>query len=114
MANRQTPSTFPRQPSNAAPLCFVVDEDFGLRRDLSKELRRQAIDVVEFSNSARLSGAVDDQDPDIVLINVVGTPIEMGLELLPASTGIQAKLCRPELLVEIEAIAMFRTPKQEE
>jgi EAL domain-containing protein (putative c-di-GMP-specific phosphodiesterase class I) len=73
MANRQTPSTFPRQPSNAAPLCFVVDEDFGLRRDLSKELRRQAIDVVEFSNSARLSGAVDDQDPDIVLINVVGT-----------------------------------------
>jgi enamine deaminase RidA (YjgF/YER057c/UK114 family) len=28
---------------------------------------------------------------------------------LPASTGIQAHLCRPELLVEIEAIAMFRT-----
>jgi hypothetical protein len=27
---------------------------------------------------------------------------------LPASTGIQAKLCRTELLVEIEAIAMFR------
>jgi len=32
-----------------------------------------------------------------------------GLDPLPASTGIQAKLCRPELLVEIEAIAMFRT-----
>lgn len=30
-----------------------------------------------------------------------------GLNPLPASTGIQAKLCRPELLVEIEAIAMF-------
>src|SRR5579871_5380655 len=27
-----------------------------------------------------------------------------GLDLLPASTGIQAKLCRPELLVEGEAI----------
>ncbi|MGB2606106.1 MAG: Rid family hydrolase [Candidatus Sulfotelmatobacter sp.] len=27
---------------------------------------------------------------------------------LPASTGIQATLCRPDLLVEIEAIAMFR------
>jgi enamine deaminase RidA (YjgF/YER057c/UK114 family) len=27
---------------------------------------------------------------------------------LPASTGIQAILCRPDLLVEIEAIAMFR------
>ena len=31
-----------------------------------------------------------------------------GLDPLPASTGIQAKLCRPDLLVEIEAIAMFR------
>lgn len=36
---------------------------------------------------------------------------EQGLELLPASTGIQAILCRPELLVEIEAIVMFRTDK---
>jgi enamine deaminase RidA (YjgF/YER057c/UK114 family) len=34
-----------------------------------------------------------------------------GLNPLPASTGIQAKLCRPELLVEIEAIVMFRTEK---
>ena len=33
---------------------------------------------------------------------------EQGLDPLPASTGIQAKLCRPDLLVEIEAIAMFR------
>jgi 2-iminobutanoate/2-iminopropanoate deaminase len=33
------------------------------------------------------------------------------LDPLPASTCIQAKLCRPELLVEIEAIAMFRTEK---
>jgi enamine deaminase RidA (YjgF/YER057c/UK114 family) len=36
---------------------------------------------------------------------------EQGLDPLPASTGIQAILCRPELLVEIEAIAMFRTGK---
>jgi len=34
---------------------------------------------------------------------------EQGLDPLPASTGIQAILCRPELLVEIEAIAMLRT-----
>jgi enamine deaminase RidA (YjgF/YER057c/UK114 family) len=33
---------------------------------------------------------------------------EQGLDPLPASTGVQAKLCRPELLVEIEAIAVFR------
>lgn len=38
---------------------------------------------------------------------------EQGLDPVPASTGIQAKLCRPDLLVEIEAIAMFReTPKE--
>jgi enamine deaminase RidA (YjgF/YER057c/UK114 family) len=34
---------------------------------------------------------------------------EHELDPLPASTGIQAILCRPELLIEIEAIAMFRT-----
>lgn len=34
-----------------------------------------------------------------------------GLDPLPASTGIQAILCRPELLVEIEAIAMFRNQR---
>jgi enamine deaminase RidA (YjgF/YER057c/UK114 family) len=36
---------------------------------------------------------------------------EQGLDPLPASTGIQAILCRPELLIEIEAIAMFRVDK---
>lgn len=36
---------------------------------------------------------------------------QQGLDPLPASTGIQAHLCRPDLLVEIEAIAMFRTEK---
>ena len=39
---------------------------------------------------------------------------EQGLNPLPASTGIEAKLCRPELLVEIEAIAMFRTETPKE
>lgn len=32
----------------------------------------------------------------------------LGLDPLPASTGIQARLCRDELLVEIEAIAVAR------
>jgi enamine deaminase RidA (YjgF/YER057c/UK114 family) len=34
---------------------------------------------------------------------------EQELDPLPASTGIQAILCRPELLIEIEGIAVFRT-----
>ena len=37
---------------------------------------------------------------------------ELGLNPVPASTGIQAILCRPELLIEIEAIAIFRTDGQ--
>jgi enamine deaminase RidA (YjgF/YER057c/UK114 family) len=32
---------------------------------------------------------------------------EQGLDPLPASTGIQAILCRPDLLVEIETMAIF-------
>lgn len=39
---------------------------------------------------------------------------EQGLDPLPASTGIQAILCRPDLLIEIEAIAMFRREPPEE
>ncbi len=38
---------------------------------------------------------------------------EQGLDPLPASTGIQAILCRPELLIEIEAIAMFHKKSEE-
>ncbi len=37
---------------------------------------------------------------------------EQGLDPLPASTGIQAILCRPELLIEIEAIAIIKTPDE--
>ncbi len=39
---------------------------------------------------------------------------EQGLNPLPASTGIQAILCRPDLLIEIEAIAMFQKQTPEE
>jgi enamine deaminase RidA (YjgF/YER057c/UK114 family) len=39
---------------------------------------------------------------------------EQGLDPLPASTGIEAILCRPDLLVEIEAIAMFIKPDADE
>ncbi len=54
-----------------------------------------------------------DIDRDYEVFNEERTAFfkEQGLDPLPASTGIQAKLCRPELLVEIEAIAMFRTEK---
>jgi len=37
---------------------------------------------------------------------------EQALDPLPASTGIQAILCRPDLLVEIEAIAILHCERQ--
>jgi 2-iminobutanoate/2-iminopropanoate deaminase len=51
-----------------------------------------------------------DIDRDYELFNQVRTAFyeQLGLNPLPASTDVQTKLCRPELLVEIEAIAMFR------
>jgi len=36
---------------------------------------------------------------------------QQGLNPLPASTGIQAILCRPDLLIEIEAIAIWESDR---
>ena len=57
-----------------------------------------------------------DIDRDYAAFNEERTAFfqQQQLDPLPASTGIQAKLCRPELLVEIEAIAMFRRPTGQE
>jgi enamine deaminase RidA (YjgF/YER057c/UK114 family) len=56
-----------------------------------------------------------DIDRDYAVFNEERTKFfqEQGLDPLPASTGIEAHLCRPELLIEMEAIAMFRTEKCE-
>jgi enamine deaminase RidA (YjgF/YER057c/UK114 family) len=64
----------------------------------------------------RTSCYLRDIDRDYEAFNEERTQFyqEQGLDPLPASTGIEAKLCRPELLIEIEAIAMFRTRKDEE
>lgn len=39
---------------------------------------------------------------------------EQGLDPFPASTGVEARLCRPELLIEIDAIAIFKKRPAEE
>ena len=56
-----------------------------------------------------------DIDRDYVAFNEERTAFykQQHLDPLPASTGIQAKLCRPDLLVEMEAIAMFRNSAPE-
>ncbi len=50
-----------------------------------------------------------DIERDYAEFNAIRTQFfkEQGLDPLPASTGIQAILCRPDLLVEIEAMAIF-------
>jgi EAL domain-containing protein (putative c-di-GMP-specific phosphodiesterase class I) len=52
------------------PLCFLMDEDFAVRQDLARELRRREIDVVEFSSSDRFAAMVEEQNPDIVFVNL--------------------------------------------
>jgi len=50
-----------------------------------------------------------DIERDYAAFNEIRTQFlkERGLNPLPASTGIQAILCRPDLLIEMEAMAIF-------
>jgi enamine deaminase RidA (YjgF/YER057c/UK114 family) len=50
-----------------------------------------------------------DIERDYAAFNEIRTQFfkEQGLDPLPASTGIQAILCRPDLLIEMEAMAIF-------
>jgi len=53
-----------------------------------------------------------DIERDYEQFNLIRTEFfkAQGLTLLPASTGIQAILCWPTLLYEMEAMAIFETP----
>jgi enamine deaminase RidA (YjgF/YER057c/UK114 family) len=87
--------------------------------DLRAQMRRTLSNITGLLESegctwhdiVRTTCYLRDIDRDYEAFNEERTPFykELGLDPLPASTGIQAKLCRPELLVEIEAIALFRT-----
>jgi enamine deaminase RidA (YjgF/YER057c/UK114 family) len=52
-----------------------------------------------------------DIERDYAAFNEIRTEFfqQQGLHPLPASTGIQAILCRPDLLIEIEAMAIFES-----
>ena len=54
-----------------------------------------------------------DIERDYEAFNEIRTQFfaEQGLSPLPASTGIQAILCRPDLLIEIEAMAIFESDR---
>jgi enamine deaminase RidA (YjgF/YER057c/UK114 family) len=52
-----------------------------------------------------------DIERDYAAFNEIRTEFfqQRGLDPLPASTGIQAILCRPDLLIEMEAMAIFES-----
>jgi len=86
--------------------------------DIRAQCRRTFFNITKLLESegatwkdiVRTTCYLRDIDRDYAVFNEERTAFykEQGLDPLPASTGIQAKLCRPELLVEIEAIAVLR------
>jgi enamine deaminase RidA (YjgF/YER057c/UK114 family) len=86
-----------------------------MRRTLDNITALLAAEGATWKDVVRTTCYLRDIERDYVAFNEERTAFyrEQGLDPLPASTGIQAILCRPELLVEIEAIAMFRTQSEE-
>lgn len=81
-----------------------------LRRTFQNITGLLASEGATWKDIVRTTCYLRDIDRDYEAFNEERTRFfeEQGLDPLPASTGIQAILCRPDLLVEIEAIAMFR------
>lgn len=65
-------------------------------------------------NIVRTTCYIKDIEKDYDKFNEIRTAFykEQGLDPLPASTGIQARLCRDDLLVEIEAIAILESEEE--
>jgi 2-iminobutanoate/2-iminopropanoate deaminase len=93
----------------------IGDFDAQLRRTYHNITGLLAAEGATWKDVVRTTCYLRDIERDYAAFNEGRTTFfrEQGLDPLPASTGIQAILCRPELLVEIEAIAMF-VPKPKE
>jgi enamine deaminase RidA (YjgF/YER057c/UK114 family) len=68
-----------------------------------------AAEGATWKDVVRTSCYLRDIERDYEAFNEIRTKFfhQQGLNPLPASTGIQAILCRPDLLIEIEAMAIF-------
>ena len=97
---------------NGASVC-VGDFRAQCRRMWENVTELLASEGATWHDVVRTTYYLRDIDRDYTDFNEERTAFyrELGLSPLPASTGIQAKLCRPELLVEMEAIVMFQRPK---
>ena len=85
-----------------------------LRRTFANLTGLLAAEGCTWHDMVRTTCYLRDIERDYAAFNEERTAFfaELGLDPLPASTGIQAILCRPELLIEIEAIAMFRNERE--
>jgi enamine deaminase RidA (YjgF/YER057c/UK114 family) len=90
---------------------YVGDFRAQCRRTFHNITRLLAVEGATWKDIVRTTCYLRDIDRDYAAFNEERTSFykEQELDPLPASTGIEAKLCRPELLVEIEAIALFRS-----
>lgn len=85
--------------------------------DFSKQLRRTLDNIAgllsseggQWKDVVRTTCYLRDIDRDYAAFNIERTRYfkEAGISTFPASTCVEARLCRPDLLVEIEAIAMI-------
>ena len=90
--------------------------------DFRAQVRRAYRNITELLSAAgatwhdvvRTTCYLRDIERDYAVFNEERTAFfqEQELDPLPASTGIQAILCRPDLLVEMEAIALFLPRKE--
>jgi 2-iminobutanoate/2-iminopropanoate deaminase len=95
---------------------YVGDFRAQCRRMLRNVTALLAAEGATWKDVVRTTYYLRDIDRDYAAFNEERTAFykEQELDPLPASTGIQAKLCRPDLLVEMEAIVMFWNPEKGE
>jgi len=89
--------------------------DFGAqqRRTYENITRLLEAEGATWKDIVRTTCYLRDIERDYEEFNRIRTEFfrQQGLNPLPASTGIQAILCRPDLLIEIEAIAMWESDR---
>ena len=95
---------------DAGHTVHVGDLRAQLRRTFDNITKLLAAEGATWHDIVRTTCYLRDIERDYQAFNEERTAFykEQQLDPLPASTGIQAILCRPDLLIEIEAIAMFR------
>jgi len=94
---------------DAGVTVHVGDLRSQLRRTFDNITKLLAAEGATWHDIVRTTCYLRDIERDYQAFNEERTAFykEQQLDPLPASTGIQAILCRPDLLIEIEAIAMF-------